>query len=285
MRIFLLVPLFCAALWAAPQLLGVDAVLAALLSVAGAVTLSALCVGALTPASAAGGAVGAFAFMALAPYSLPLAGAVSMACVFAARSLRARTVLWGAAHALVALLCGAAGAWIVHSFGAGALSVRIAAVGVGGIVAAAPLLVPVDDAVCFALRTLAGQATGALRWRLLRAAILRRRCDGVSELLSRQARRRMDRAFQALVVTARARLDRSRPGGELLDRRIRAYVSALGRALRAAESASALTTDLDDKILAELRLEKDDLEARVEGLNEVVSDDPPADQPAEARPS
>ncbi len=148
--------------------------------------------------------------------------------------------------------------------------IRGAAISVAALLAAAPLLITVDDRIAHRLRSLAERASGAQRFKLLRAVVLRRRHLDADYRLSRGTRRRLERAYRALIATATSRIERNTGQHAVLDRRIDAYLSALTRASRAAGRAHALSTGIDDAVLAELRLEGEDLEAKAQALAEVA---------------
>lgn len=265
------VVLLGAAFAVAPALdgLGLPPVAAALATVGLGVLLAVVLAGAPTPLAVGGGALGALAHAALAPLSVALAGATLVAAAHAGRVARARSVAGAAAMATGAFFGGGAGAWVAWAFREADLGVRAAALLVAALLAAAPLLVSVDDGVATRLRALAGRASGALRRKLLRAVVLRRRAERTRDALSRPVRRRLDRAYRALTAAAAARLAGPTPAAAELDARVDAYVRSLARADRAAGRARALSECVDDLVLAELELASDDLEARADALAEV----------------
>ena len=251
-----------------PFLGNLSPVLGAALTVLSVVVLAVALSGAATPISVGLGALGALAFSALAPLSVAFAGGVLIASAYGERTLRARTFVWQVLMATTAFLAGGVAMWIAWAWAEYDLTMRVAALCVAALVAASPLLFTVDDRVAWRLRHLASRAAGPLRMRLLRAVVLRRRYEGASFSLSRPAHKRVTRAFRSLTGAASARIDASGPA-TVLDRRVTAYVTALGRACRAAERAHALSTGIDDAVLPELELDKEDLEARAEALAEM----------------
>jgi len=259
------------ALFGAPHLDSLGPVLSALLAVAAGALLATVPLGAASPAAVALGAVGALAHTALAPLSVALAGGALFAFVFAARAVRARSLLGGSFAFGLGVAGGALGTSIAVSYAGAPPTVRAAGIVVGALVACVPLLVPVDDPVAWSLRELSQRASGVLRLRLLRAVVLRRRHGEVATAVSRTTRRRMERAWFSLLGAARARVRARGNAHEALDLRVAAYVQSLGRATRAAAGAKVLSADLDDLVLTELRLERDDLEARAGALAEVGS--------------
>jgi hypothetical protein len=266
---FLRVLVIGAVLVTAPLLADLDPLLAGLLGVAASAVLSVTIAGAVSPAAVALGAAGALAYALFAPISLAFAGGALVSFGFAARSLRARSPVAQVAMLGAAFLAGGAGSWIVVAYGSASAAVQGAAASVASLLAAAPLLVVVDDRIAHRLRDLADRASGALKIRLLRAVLLRRRFDELADALSRDARRKMDRAFSALAGASAARLDAPVAKSGPLDARIAAYVAALTRATRAAASTHALEKGIDDAVLAELRLEGEDLEARADAIVEL----------------
>ncbi|MBW2461917.1 MAG: hypothetical protein JRH11_09730 [Deltaproteobacteria bacterium] len=259
-----------AVLSAAPYLPGAHPLLAAALGVMAGVLLSVVLAGAVSPPAVALGALGAVAVTAVSPFSVALGGALLVAFAYGARILRARTLVAGAVTLAAAFLAGGSAAWIVWAYADAGWAIRGASVIVAALVAAAPLLVAVDDRVAHRLRMLAQRTAGGLRLRLLRAVVLRRRHLDADYRLSRGTRRRLERAYRALLATAGSRIDSSASQHLVLDRRVDSYVSALTRASRAAARAHALSTGIDDAILTELRLEGEDLEAKAEALAEVA---------------
>lgn len=257
------------ALFGAPELDTLDPVLSALVAVVAGSLLATMALGALSPSAVALGAAGALAHAALAPLSIALAGGALFAFVFTARAVRARTPFSRSLTLALGVVGGAVGTTIAVAYAGDAVFIRVTAIVVGALVATAAMLVPIDDPVAWALRDLSDRTTGPLRWRLLRAVALRRRHVDLAEGLSRTVRRKLERAWRGLVRAARTRVES--PGGarDALELRVVAYVRALGRVARAAADANALSADMDDAVLAELKLARDDIEARAHALAEV----------------
>jgi MFS family permease len=258
-----------AVLSAAPVLSSAHPLLAAALGVAAGILLAVVLSGAITPAAVGMGALGAVLYTAAAPLSVALAGALLVSMAYGARILRGRTPIAQALMTAAAFVCGGIAAWICWAYTDASWAVRGAALSVGALLAAAPLLISVDDRIAHRLRLLAERAAGARRVKLLRGVVLRRRYLDADYRLSRGTERRLERAYRALLATATSRLDGSGGQHAVLDQRIDAYVSALTNASRAAGKAHALSTGIDDAILAELRLEGEDLEAKAQALAEV----------------
>ncbi len=231
--------------------------------------VASLAVSEASPAAIGAGAVSALLYAAVAPHSFALAGAVGFAAVFSPRALRARTPFGTGGLLALAAVGGGAGAHVAWAYAQATEPVQLAAIVVGTLLVAMPLFWPIDDPVAFALRSLAGRTGGTLRTRLLRGVAIRRRAVTVHGALSRPAARRVRRAWTALVRAARARVHGSHSGADVLDRRIRTYLDALCRATRAAARAHELTRDLDDVVIRELELERDDLVARADALVEL----------------
>lgn len=258
------------ALSAMPYLTGAHPLFAAAFGVMAGVLLSVMLAGAFSPPAVAFGALGAVTVAAVSPFSVAIAGALFVAFCYGARALRARTLVAGVVALAAAFLTGGGATWIVWSYADAGWVLRGSSVIVAALLTAVPLLVAVDDRLAHRLRSLAGRSAGVLRLRLLRGVVLRRRHLDADYRLSRGTRRRLERAYRALISTAASRIDSSASQHQVLDRRIDAYVSSLTRASRAAARAHALSTGIDDAILAELRLEREDLEAKAEALAEVA---------------
>jgi hypothetical protein len=259
-----------AILTAAPFVSSAHPLVAAAVGVAAGVFLAVVLSGGLTPAAVAFGALGAAFYTAFAPSSVAFAGALLVSTAYGGRILRGRNVIARVLIGTMAFICGGIAAWVAWAYVGSGWMIRGAAISVAALLAAAPLLIAVDDRVAHRLRLLADRATGSRRWGLLRAVVLRRRHIDADYRLSRGTRRRLERAYRALIATATSRIDGSTGQHVVLDRRIDAYLSALTRASRAAGRAHALSTGIDDAVLAELRLEGEDLEAKAQALAEVA---------------
>ncbi len=259
-----------AVLTAAPFISTAHPLVAAAFGVAAGVLLAVVLSGGLSPAAVGFGALGAALYTAFAPMSVALAGALLVSFAYGERLVRARNVVTQVLIGTLAFLCGGIAAWVAWAYVGADWLIRGAAVTVAALLAAAPLLITIDDRVTHRLRMLADRASGARRYGLLRAVVLRRRHVDADYRLSRGTRRRLERAYRALLATATSRIDGSTGQHAVLDRRIDAYLSALTRASRAAGRAHALSTGIDDAVLAELRLEGEDLEAKAQALAEVA---------------
>lgn len=258
-----------ALLAATPWLFTLGPLVHALLAVLGFVAFSSLTTGKATPLTVGSGALAALVHAALSPYSMIAGGLVAFAIAFVPRAMRART--WASRAAEMGLAIGGAGmaAAIVATYASASLPIALAATAVGAILLCAPLVWPIDDAIAYELRVMASSSSGALRRRLTRAVVLRRRAPAVHASLAHRTSLRFERAWKVLVRAASDRISGAAAQRDALDRRITAYVQSLSRATLAASRANALTQDLDDVVLAELRLERDDLQAKAEALAEV----------------
>jgi len=259
-----------AVLSAAPWLSSSHPLLAAALGVAAGVLLSVVLAGSISPAAVGLGALGAVMYTAAAPLSVAVAGALLVSMAYGSRTMRGRTAIAQVLMTVAAFICGGIAAWVAWAYADASWAIRGSAISVAALLAAAPLLISVDDRIAHRLRVLAERVAGARRLRLLRGVVLRRRYLDADYNLSRGTRRRLERAYRALLATATSRIDGTTGQHVVLDQRIDAYVLALTRASRAAGRAHALSTGIDDAILAELRLEGEDLEAKAEALAEVV---------------
>jgi hypothetical protein len=248
-----------ALLAATPWLYTLGPLVHALLAVLGFVTFSSL----------ATGAFAALLHAAISPYSFVAGGLAAFALAFVPRAMRARTWPSRAAELGLAIVGAGLGAAIVGAYSSASLPIALAATAVGAILLAAPLVWPIDDPIAYELRFLAASSSGALRRRLARAVVLRRRAPAVHASLAPRTSVRVERAWKVLVRAASDRISGAAAQRDTLDRRIKAYVHSLSRATFAASRANALTQDLDDVVLAELRLERDDLQAKAEALAEV----------------
>lgn len=257
-----------ACLTLAPSMAGLPALLSGLLAVLAGVATSAALARELSPEAVGFGALGALAFTGLTHAGATPAIAAAALVVFAygARAARARTLAAHAAHLIAALLCGAIAGGLVAGYATDGVTVQIAAVVMGTLIAGAPLLLPVDDPIAAGLREVARGHGGVLRRRLLRAVVLRRRM--VDHDFSPATARRLERAWRALLRAARARARARAASAEVLDRRIAEYVRSLGDAWRSGSTTRALTEGVDDVALAGLRLHREDLVAEAAAMVE-----------------
>lgn len=253
----------------APQLASLPAVAAALVSVLVGVGLATLIARRPSPEAVGLGATGALAHSWLVGtgFSPALAFGIFLALVYGARARRAPTATSHLAQLLATAACGAAAAAVVLGYGGAETGMRVAAVVLGTLVAAMPLVMSVDDAITYELLGLARQSHGVLRFRLLKAVVVRRRMQRDVQL-GRRAAKHVDQAFKALLRTARARVSARAASAELLDRRLSEYVRRLGRTYIAASTAHDLEEGVDDRALAALRLHGDDLEVEARAMVE-----------------
>lgn len=272
MRIVFTVFALGALLTGMPWLPQFPGVAAAVLAVTACVATACVATGSLSALAIASGALAAVCAVALGPVSPEIAGAVTVALIFAARGLRARTDALRGIAALTALASGAAGAVVVSHFGHASVAIQAAAMLVSGVSASLPLMVPADDAIAWSLVHYAAGMAGAPGAVLLRAVVLRRRVEGELEGLSTVARRRLDRAWTTLEAVSRSRLLARGATAGVLDRRIASHVDALERAYASADERIARAAGLDDNALHGLRLEADAMAAEASALAELDGD-------------
>jgi hypothetical protein len=231
------------------------AVLGATLSVLLGVLLALAASYSVNALAVAGGALGAFASGVLYEAGPALAGAALVGLCYAERTLRVRDKNSRIVHLILALGAGALAGYASSRYAGAELLVRGVVAAIAAVLAAAPLLVPADDSVAFALDELANDADDATATQLSRAAELRRSVD--ETLLDRDADRDARRAWKNLLRLAQARSRLSRRAEQApeavvrrLDQRIADHVSSLTRMYTAADAASAATLSLDDGTLA-----------------------------------
>ncbi|MEZ4405002.1 MAG: hypothetical protein R3A52_00730 [Polyangiales bacterium] len=282
-RSVLRVLLFGAAALGAPLALHGGS-LAGLLGLVGAVALACVADERAWPLPVALGALAALT-ATLFGDSAPLTGAaLASSLVWGARARRARGLFGLPTLAGAALASGALAALVAQRYGGHPdVAVRLAALAVAGIVASAPALVPVDDALTAALDAAATRAGGAALLTLSRAAELRRRVvDGEAlASLPEASRKRVDGAWASLAATAerRASMEPGAGAAEWLDARVASHLAALERVHAAAEARHARSVAMADQGLADAAVEGEGLEAEVEALRAL---DETAERPAAA---
>jgi len=275
MRMCLAVLAYGAVLLLGPRLdaLGLPVLAMAAVAVVTGVALSSLSSGRLHAAAIAGGALAALAHQLVVGWSPVLACVALVGLTHAARIVRARGARGKAVHAAGSLFAGAVAGVIVTSFGAGPLELMAAAALAAGLVACAPLFVPVEDLDAFTLSSIADDLPEDARATLGRAVVARRRASATLDDLPRRARKKLERAFAVLVRAAKARARARGETAALLDKRLAAHVAALEKAYGAAAAAESLAGELDDTALAEAKAEGDAFEARAAAIVDVLADD------------
>ncbi|MEM9188515.1 MAG: hypothetical protein AAGF12_05040 [Myxococcota bacterium] len=233
--------------------------------------IATLLLGEFHPGALGAGAAGALAHALVSPFSFVIGGGLFVLICFLPRVLRSKSAWIAGGQAATAWVGGVAGTYLVVAYSQHPPAFHWVAVAVGALLAVSPLLFPVDDRIAYRLRILAGASNGTLGARLRRALVVRRQGRGVMATLARPTQRRVHRSWWALIRAAETRVYDRPLRSDALDRRIAAYVHSLQRATRAATTASELSQDLDDVVLAELRLLGDDLNAKAEALVEVTS--------------
>jgi hypothetical protein len=274
MRAIASIALLGGSLAAAPLVADLPAWASAPASIAAGVLVAATACegfGALTVAT---GALGALSYHLLAGESAALGGMAFVALALSSRSLRARSPRMRVAHGAVSALGGALAAYVALRYGGdGSLAVRAAAVMVAGILAAASLALPADDAVTYALASLAKDLPGATGDRLLRAAMLRRRVadSPAVESLADATAARVEQAWRALaeIATQRAVIGAA-VGAPVLEQRITQHVEGLERIHAAAEERFARAAGMSDQRLEAARMDGETLETEVKALVEVM---------------
>jgi hypothetical protein len=260
---------------AGPLALRLSAGASAAVSIAACAAATAVACEGLSALTVAAGALGALAFHALAPHDVVVAGAALTACVFGPRSLRARTTRWSALHLAASLAGGAAAAWVAWRHGgASGAAVRVAAVGVAGLLASVSLLAPADDAIAYALARAQHDVTGAVAEHVTRALELRRRIEGSAtvETLAEDTARRIEMAWRALVEIVAQRATLAGLGGSsvsVIERRIEQHVEALERIHASVDERFARAAGITDPRLAAVRLDSETIETEVRALTEV----------------
>jgi len=269
MRTLVSLGLLCAVLAAAQRASTLDAAPLALCSVLAGVLVALSLAAALTPHAITFGAGAAVAHALVAPASAIVAGAAFLALAYGARALRARTAIASTIQCVAAIAAGALASWVAITFADATTAAALIAIGVGALIALAPMLVEIDDPIAYELRQASRSTTGALRWRLLRAAALRARMIEASPDLSRSRARALARAWRALVTLARARVDAGHASVPRLEEQLFAHVDFLERSARALGLRRALAEGLDSGALADLRIESETLEAHAAALAEL----------------
>ena len=216
------------------------------------------------------GALGALAYTYLARSAPELAAAVFIASAHGARALRGRNTALRGAQTLASLVAGLGAGYVLSRYAGADAGVLAAAALVAGLLAAAPLAIPADDPVTFALAGLASESDEPTRSMLLRAVAVRRRVDAATiEVLPRKVTEQLESAWGALVETARARATARTAAALLLDKRIARFIEVLERIYTAAEERAARAAGLDERALLEAKSEGDRLEAEVSALIDV----------------
>lgn len=253
----------------APALVRIDAFVFALVAVTVAALVTAVVEGAVSPLSLIFGAFGAFAFTLLWPVSPVLAGGALFAGLFAPRSLRAPGGVVGLClHSAVAIVGGLAALWLVSTYLHDGFSVRAVSVVVAALLASAPWLLPVDDNLARALRAMAARNRGTTRWRLERAAALRREVEERRHELPSKEMKRIDEAFKNLVRLGRVRARANDADASVLDDTIAEHLSALEEGLRAIKVRETVIASVRRDAAHELRQESMGIEAEAEALSD-----------------
>lgn len=178
--------------------------LGVLLALAASATPSALAV--------AAGALGAYGGGVLLDAAPALAGAALVGLCFAERSVRVRERNARIVHVVLALAGGALAGYVSTRYALAEPMVRAVVIVIAAVLASAPLLVPADDPIAFALDDIARDLDGTVADDLRAGADLRRSVD--ESLLDPDSAKSARRAWKSLLSLARARARLSRtPGG------------------------------------------------------------------------
>jgi MFS family permease len=262
----------------APLSARLDPVLGALLLVGLAVLFALAASGAQSALAITGGALGAFAFGALAPLSSALAGGALAGLCFAERTSRVRSAGARRLHLLGAIGVGALASSLAGSFSSAALGLRAVAVIVAAVLVALPLLIDADDPIAHALEAASTELGGSVASSLASGAELRRTAE--EDLLDRRMTAQVRQTWISLLklAEARARLARIHAAPranavgeaalvspaqavvERLDARIADHVAVLTRAYTAVSAARAAEVSLDDAALRGVEMAGESLE-------------------------
>jgi hypothetical protein len=267
MRSLLLLVLAAAVFGVAPLSVRGGPMLGAALPIVLCVALAVVVSGQVSGVAVALGAVAAFVgtfAWAMAP---ALGGAITLALVYAERSLRIRTLRAIGAHVGLALLAGAAAGLLAASFSASPLASHAVAVTMCAVLAMLPLVIEADDRRVLLLEAAAATLGAPLASTLLEGAALLRH----DETLDRETAAKIKKTWLSLerLIEARLRLEgKARSKGdtavlvrEMLDRQIIEHVTSLSRARAAAATATAAEVGIDDQAVR-------DVHARGEALDE-----------------
>ncbi|MEZ4219563.1 MAG: hypothetical protein R3B13_01455 [Polyangiaceae bacterium] len=198
------------------------------------------------------GAVGAFSSGVLIQAGPAVAGAVLVGAAFAERTWRVRGRDARIAHVGLALGAGALAGYLSLRFVGADWVVRSVVIGLCAVLALAPLLVPADDPLAFALDEIARDVPSPSADTLRAGADLRRQVD--ESVLDTDTAKDARRAWRNLLRLARARTrlgDKSTSAAaqrvaRRLDQRLAQHVDSLTRMYTAVEARSAAELSLDD---------------------------------------
>lgn len=255
----------------APLLSRLDALPSGLVTVVAGALVASVMTGIISPLTLICGALVAACYGLFWPFAPILACALIFGLLYTGRALRApggkKAIL---AHLSIAFVSGGAGAWVVLTHQTAAWHLLAVAITVAALIASIPLLLPVDDHLTSVLRGLARRGSGTLRWRLERAASLRRRMGEQQVSLPRAEVEQLDKAFHSLIKLAQVRLEASASTAEVLDESIADHLAALERGLSAIDRRTAFKTGLENQSAGDLEREVDEIEAEAMALAEVA---------------
>lgn len=238
-------------------------------AVAVGVLLAVLASASADPLTIVCGALGALAATWLAPSAPVLAGALLVSAAFVARSFRARTPRRRALHVGLSLAGAFAASACAMAYATSTTTARMGAILVAGVLAAAPLLVPVDEPMPFALDLAADDLDGGARVTLARAASLARRSAELRGALRADSRKHLDRSLRVVLALGRARALADGAAAEVIDRQLAAHVDEMERLFAAATEAGARTAGLGDTTLVAIRENGEQLASQASALAEV----------------
>ena len=231
---------------------GAAVLLGVLLALAASFTPSALAVTA--------GALGAFASGVLANTGPAFAGAALLFAAFAERTWRVQGRDSRIVHGLIALCAGAVAGYLSTRFGGADLMVRGVVVMLCAVLSLAPLLVPADDPIAFALDEVGRDVTEPAKATLQAGAELRRNVD--ESVLDSETATDARRAWKNLVRLARARgrlsnstkSESAKRVAERVDQRLAEHVDSLTRMYTAVDTKTAAELSLDDGSLENVQV-------------------------------
>ncbi len=255
----------------APLVSSLDALPSGIVTVLAGALVASIITGIISPLTQVCGALVAACHALVWPLTPIIASGLMFALLHTGRAARApggkKAVL---AQLAVAVLSGGAAAWVVLFHQTAPWHLLLVAVTVASLIASTPLLFPVDDHLTSVLRGLARRAAGTLRWRLERAASLRRRMCEQKGTLPKAEAERLDTAFRSLIRLAQVRLESSASTAEVLDESIAEHLPALERGLSAIDRRTAFKTGLENGSAEELEREAEEIEAEAMALAEVA---------------
>jgi hypothetical protein len=171
----------------------------------------------------------------------------------------------------LAVAGGVASLWLVGTYLLDEPAVRAVSVAVAALLASAPWLLPAEDPLVRALGAMARRNRGTTRWRLERAAALRRDVEERRRDLPVKEMRRMDDVFKSLIRLGQVRANAGDDDANALDGAIAEHLSALEEGLRAIKAREAVLASVRREAAHELRQESMGIEAETEALSDTAT--------------